>query len=301
MISASVGLVSAQATPRPSKRDVDLFASIEGSSTIPRLLLVFAHPDDEVLAAGARLELLKRSRILTLTDGAPSNGADALHHGFATLDAYRRARRDELLAALADAELPALTAPVFSSVVPDQMASFALPGLARAIAEQIRMFRPDAVLTHPYEGGHPDHDACAFAVHAAMLLAAPPQPIRILESPFYHADENGSMVTGSFLPGAKGHQVVLELNPEEQRRKARRLACFSSQQETLAQFSLDFEAYRVAPTYNFTEKPCTHKLLYEYFPWGMTGDRFCELASEALGSLFPEHPRAVLDRPELST
>ena len=30
----------------------------------------------------------------------------------------------------------------------------------------------DQVMTHPYEGGHPDHDACAFAARAAVRSSA---------------------------------------------------------------------------------------------------------------------------------
>ncbi|HLI77367.1 MAG TPA: PIG-L family deacetylase, partial [Acidobacteriaceae bacterium] len=142
-----------------------------GSSLpLPRLLVVLAHPDDEVLALGGRLERLASSRLLTITDGAPKDGSDARQHGFPTLEAYREARRDELGKALAHAGLGLGVTPVFGGQVPDQAASFHLVALARGIASAIEDFKPEVVLTHPYEGGHPDHDACAFAVHAAVRM-----------------------------------------------------------------------------------------------------------------------------------
>lgn len=246
---------------------------------LPRLLLVYAHPDDEVLAMGARLERLRASRLLTLTDGAPDNGEDARHHGFSTLVAYRAARQAELHAALAHAGLPPEVAPAFPQQVSDQQASFHLSALARRIASEVRTFQPDAILTHPYEGGHPDHDACAFAVHAAVQMVAEETDVPVIESPFYHAGENGSMRTGVFLPSHPQEDILaIELTPEEQRNKTARLACFRSQAETLAQFGVERESFRLAPRYDFSRRPHAGQLFYENFPWGMSGDRFCELA-----------------------
>ena len=146
------------------------------------------------------------------------------------------------------------------------------------------------MLTHPYEGGHPDHDTCAFAVHTALRVlsgssvsvALPP----VVEAPFYHAGDGGRMHTGRFLydePGCECH--VFELSAEEQANKQARLACFGSQAETLAQFSTTQEVFRFAPLYDFTLPPHPGKLFYEQFPWGMSGDRFRALAAEALEQL----------------
>lgn len=266
------------------------------SSTLPlpRMLLFFAHPDDEVLAIGGRLERLRSSRLLTITDGAPANGADAHHHGFASLQEYKDARKSELLDALAHAGLSAEVAPTFARQVPDQGASFDLEPLARQIAAEVDKFKPEAVMTHPYEGGHPDHDACAFAVHAAVRLLGLDLPV--LEAPFYHAGPGGSMQTGAFLArDPEVEALSYELTPEEQTRKAERLACFRSQAETLAQFRVDREVFRLAPRYDFTERPQADLLFYERFPWGMMGDEFCALAKAANAQLFSDHAQAVAE------
>ncbi len=142
---------------------------------LPRALLVFAHPDDEVIAVGGRLERFSASRLVCGTDGAPRDGHDAAWHGFADLDAYRAARRAEQDAALRHAGLGVECAG--SLAVVDKEAMQHLPALARAFLCEIEQFAPEAVLTHPYEGGHPDHDACAFAAHAAVQLLANPVPI----------------------------------------------------------------------------------------------------------------------------
>lgn len=266
-------------------------AEAGSNSPLPRLLIVLAHPDDEVLAMGARLERLRSSRLLTVTDGVPEDGDDARQHGFASLASYREARRHELGDALAHAGLPVervLSPPKAPLPVPDQTAALHLAALARAIAAHISEFQPEAVLTHPYEGGHPDHDACAFAVHAAVRVveaAGRPQPA-IVEAPFYHAGEDGSMSTGQFLAStASALTLVHQLSPREQANKRARLACFVSQVETLRQFGTVRELFRMAPGYDFTQPPHPGTLLYERFPWGMTGERFRALGAQASADL----------------
>ncbi len=173
--------------------------------------------------------------------------------------------------------------------VPDQRAAWHLEELTRGLVAVLQEFSPEAVLTHPYEGGHPDHDACAFAVHTAVRLCRRPAPL-LLEAPFYHLDGSGSMRTGAFLDEDRFPAVRLELSPREQANKRARLACFASQTETLAQFGTEQEAFRLAPAYDFTQPPHGGKLLYECFPWGMTGVRFRALAGEAQRRLFGDAP-----------
>lgn len=257
----------------------------------PRLLVVLAHPDDEVIALGGRMERLAASRLITVTDGAPEDGADARDHGFASLNAYREARKREAMGALADAGLPADVVLPFAHRVPDQRASLHMEELARAIAKEIEDFSPEAVLTHPYEGGHPDHDACAFAAHKAVRLIAGGRrhsfiPV-LVEAPFYHAGDDGSMVTGKFLFEEESLPLrVCDLSAQEAARKQARLRCFQSQAATLAQFGTAREMFRIAPDYDFLQPPHRGPLLYEQFPWGMRGGRFCGLAADAMKRLF---------------
>ena len=104
---------------------------------LPRLVLVFAHPDDEVLAVGGRLERMAASRLLTITDGAPLDGGDARAHGFASLAEYREGRQAELQAVLQHAGLP-MSFHVPLDRVPDQQAALHLERLSLAIAEARR-------------------------------------------------------------------------------------------------------------------------------------------------------------------
>ena len=81
-------------------RDVDqLFATVRRGDG--ELMIVAAHPDDDVIGAGALMARIPRVRVVYATDGAPRDGRDARAHGFADVAAYAAARQREARAALA--------------------------------------------------------------------------------------------------------------------------------------------------------------------------------------------------------
>ena len=151
---------------------------------------------------------------------------------------------------------------------PDQGASECLVGFAR----QLRARLDDHVLlTHPYEGGHPDHDAASFiAAHAGCP---------VIEFASYHAAPGGGLCTGAFLPGPEA--IRLDLSPVEQIRKRAMFAAFATQAATLQPFGTEYELFRPAPDYDFGEPPHPGPLHYERYDWGMTGARWRVLAREA--------------------
>ncbi len=224
------------------------------------LLVIVAHPDDDVIGAGALLARVPRARVAYVTDGAPRDGRDARAHGFAGVAAYAAARRREAESALALASI----APdrMIWLGVPDQQATFALDHLVAVLGLMVREFRPRAVLTHAYEGGHPDHDATAFAVHAALA----PRPgerarLALLEFPGYHATPDGGRST-DFLPDAARTPVTFELDAPARRLKAAMFACHVSQAAVLGAFSCAREQLRCAPAYDFSRPPHAGTLLY---------------------------------------
>jgi LmbE family N-acetylglucosaminyl deacetylase len=261
----------------------------EPARDAPRTLIIVAHPDDEVIAAGARLSRLSDVTIVHVTDGAPRDMRDATTYGFTEREAYAAARREELRAAVALAGVAAERLAILGVV--DQEASFALPSLAQLIASMVCTLNPDVILTHPYEGGHPDHDATAFAVHAAIGLLTREDILtpRVIEATFYHA-RDGVMVVGAFLPFDDHQATTHALTQAERTLKRRMRDCFLTQRRVLEPFPLEYERFRWAPRYRFTAPPHAGALLYEHFEWGMTGARWRELARDALASLCLQEP-----------
>lgn len=251
---------------------------------MPNAMAVFAHPDDETIALGARMPRFRRAHFVHVTDGAPRDEQDSRAHGFAQLADYRAARVQELTAMFAAAGFTGVHHTGLE--VPDQEASLQLVVVTSRIMELLATHDPEVVFTHPYEGGHPDHDACAFALHHAVAAHAQRtgRPALIIESPFYHARAEG-FGSGDFLPDASSPVIVYQLSAAEKELKHKLVACFTSQQETLHGFHDSSERYRAAPQYDFTQPPHAGKLLYENYPWGMTSTLFSELARAAEAAL----------------
>jgi LmbE family N-acetylglucosaminyl deacetylase len=241
-----------------------------------RIAIIVAHPDDEVIAAGGQLHRWPNLFFIHATNGSPAALDDARAAGCRTREEYAHLRRAEFQRVLRYLNLPKERAITLN--FGDQAAAFHLNELSDKMREILRDLSPDIILTHPFEGGHPDHDATAFAVHTANNNACP-----IIEFAGYN-NAAGYFRAGEFLSEFSTEEVGRDLLPFERLQKEALFNYYTSQLGTLSLFSTIHERFRLAPEYDFCRAPHPGQLYYERFPWNMTADLWSDLAREAIGT-----------------
>jgi N-acetylglucosamine malate deacetylase 2 len=228
--------------------------------------VVVAHPDDESLWLGTALLRLESATLIHLTDGASEDLADAARLGFATREAYAEARAAEIEAALA-----ALGA------APRRLAyGYVDQSLVEHLPELIKRLRTDlagmaGVLTHPYEGGHPDHDTASLAVRRAFKG-------EIVEFACYH-QRDGERVFGRFWAGEEEHRRAL--SDDERGSVASAIAAHRTQAEVIGDWRPVEERWRSAPAYDYAAPPPPGAALYDGFGWALTSAAWREQAAQA--------------------
>jgi N-acetylglucosamine malate deacetylase 2 len=245
-----------------------------------RIVIFAAHPDDETIGASLLLSRFPESSVAFLTDGAPRDTRFWSAGVNGSREAYAETRRQEALQALGCAGISPQR--VFWLGGVDQEAAFEISMLAERFAKLIVEVRPEIVITHAYEGGHPDHDSAAVVTKiATSSLEVPPL---VLEMTSYHA-RDGRCVTGEFLYSAASPEICFEFANSDRDRKRRMMDAYVSQRLVLENFPIDCERLRLAPDYAFSDPPHSGNLWYECMDWPMAGARWRELVTSALASL----------------
>ena len=262
------------------------FTQPAGQVEVPRVMVVAAHPDDETIGVGGMFPRLDGAlEIVHVTDGAPRHRRQWGRQEFRTWDEYAAQRHREVEGALRVAGLdPAAVCRRME--VMDSEVSLNLVPVTRRLVEMLDEVRPDVVITHPYEGGHTDHDATAFAVRAAatLLQRDGAHVPAVAEFTSYH-NEGGEKVVNRFLPWDGAPVTEVPLTTEEKDMKRRMYDCFITQYGVLRDMPIRLERYRPAPRYDFTHAPHPGRLRYERYPLGIRGKHWRQLAADALEHL----------------
>ncbi len=252
-----------------------------------RLLVIAAHPDAESAGAASLLTTLPDCAVLHLSDGVPRDRMLWSSGAAATPDGYSSQRRSEVLRAMEIAGL--LPSDVHCLGLVDQELVLHLADLSRELVRWMIALGPELVITHAYEGGHPDNDAAAFATAAArdMLLRSGQRAPMLLEMALYHG-AGGELTIGDFVASDDigPPQIQCAFRGAALERKHEMLRCFESQEEGLAPFfAISYERFRPAPRYDFAAPPHFGPLLYEQRRMPMEGDTWRALATRARGEL----------------
>ena len=223
-----------------------------------RPLVLVAHQDDEAIGCGILLQRAEQPVVVFATDGAP---ADRYFCGkYGSPERLSEVRRAEATHAMA--EIGVAQYDVFS--IRDQRLFEHLPEALDRIIIAARDHRCGSIVTHAYEGGHPDHDACsylAFRVGEQLNLT-------VWEMPLYHR-AHGAPQRQRFITGEA--EVVLTPTDTEYDRKRRMAAAYASQGEVIRAFPERNEIFRRQPRYDYSQPPHNGTLNYEAWQWPITG------------------------------
>jgi LmbE family N-acetylglucosaminyl deacetylase len=250
----------------------------------PHVLAVVAHPDDELLGFGGRMShVAPQLHVAYVSDGAPDDERFYRPLGFERRHDYALARRAEARRGLALAGM--VQSQVHELGVVDQHVTSALERVVEWLLALITRVRPEAVLTHPYEGGHPDHDATACAVHVALrrLGFGQGRLLPLWEFTSYHA-RGTELIRGQFIPDTSQAEERVQLDDATREFKLRLLDCHATQREFLWTFPVEEEHFRLAPEYDFSQPPAA-PFFYDRMDWGVSGAAFL-LAARQLHRLY---------------
>ena len=184
----------------------------------PAMVLV-AHPDDEVLGLSVLLSRFTDLTLVHATDGAAGGDRDQ--------------RLDELQAAL-----KALGVNVQRHVQLDLPDGQLAANLTQLMDRLSGIWDDhELIVTHAYEGGHPDHDCCAVAVNT-LRRAVSDKPC--LAFPIYALGPAGIVKNRFVHKPAEAIDIALTATEKDGKRRA--LAEFVSQAHVVSAFDLTSEA-----------------------------------------------------------
>jgi N-acetylglucosamine malate deacetylase 2 len=213
-----------------------------------KVLVLVAHPDDETIGCSGLLQRASSALVVFAVDGAPP------HYGFekkyGSLEQYSEIRFLE--ASLALKTLPHCSfrrlANQNGDYYVDQHLFEQMLAALTSLNQFVCRFSPDFIVTHAYEGGHIDHDACHFlAMHITRA-----HNLMLMEFPSYWKAEDGRDIFQQFR-NSGDDDVILKLSEHEIAIKSQMLESYRTQQQLTPVFHLHTERFRPAPQQSHTE------------------------------------------------
>jgi LmbE family N-acetylglucosaminyl deacetylase len=223
-----------------------------------RILVLVAHPDDEVVACAAAIGRAKEAGAEVfaayLTDGCLARE---------TLWPWRRKRHgDNVARRRAEGEEAAARLgikPLGWALRPARGLWRELPGAYAEVRAAVETCRADQIWVPAYEGGNPDHDA----LNALGRLFT--DDLSVLE--FSEYNFCGGKTRAQQFPFPDGSEHTIRLTPEERERKRGLLSLYASERQNLNYVGIDCECFRPLAAYDYSRSPHPGILWYARFQW----------------------------------
>ena len=223
-----------------------------------RILILVAHPDDEVVMCAASIAQARAAgatvSTLYLTNGCIS--AEDLwpwqRKDYSRNVATRRAEGE-------NAALFLGVQPVGWSSRPARHLWRSLPAVYQEVETVVSQLRPDQIWVPAYEGGNPDHDALnAIGFKFKTRLSV----LEFAEYNFFGGKAQSHIFVANEVAA---HTKVL--SNEERANKRAAMAIYGSEQNNLTSVDVVQECYRPLSLYDYTLPPHQGILWYARFRW----------------------------------
>lgn len=221
--------------------EVWLHTSDCGGPVLPRhnVLALVAHPDDESVGLGFYLQESSRTSLVFLTSGeASASIASYIANG-----GYSYLREREVTTALS--QISNIEFLRFARI-PDKQLYNNLQDAVRIVAETVRVRQSTALITHAFEGGHPDHDCCSFIANRVAMKADLP----VWEFPEYSGPPRN--LVQCFADADPSEVAFIRPRPGQVAMKQQLFRCYRSQKNVLSMFDPQRpELFRRQPSQNY--------------------------------------------------
>ena len=223
-----------------------------------RILILVAHPDDEVVACAASIGRAKAQgaavSALYLTNGCiPQNELWAWQRKFYQAHVAKRSAEAESAATFLGIQ------PVGFAPRPARHLWRELPQVFQEVEAAVSHYRPDQLWVPAYEGGNPDHDALnAVGFRFKSRLS-------VLEFAEYNFI-GGKARSQTFISSDETMRLFT-LTPDERAAKHAALGTYTSEKGNLAELGLDQETYRPLANYDYAQPPHQGMVWYARFQW----------------------------------
>lgn len=226
--------------------DLTMFGEI--GQLLRSTLVLVAHPDDESIGCGILLQRIACASVLLCTDGAPV----VARPWYTRLTHKRKRCAGKRLSEFRAASTIAGVRQIRTMPgIPDQTLYKSLERAADLIAQFVVELRPDALLTHAFEAGHPDHDSCAFLSRWAGRKFSVP----VWEMPLYYRPTPSSPLIYQEFLHPNGHEISIRPAPDELHKKKLMLSQHRTQAAVISEFDRTRELFRPQPEYDFSVNP----------------------------------------------
>jgi N-acetylglucosamine malate deacetylase 2 len=209
------------------------------SPAFAKTLILVAHPDDETIGCAGLLQRVPSALVVFATDGAPPNYR--FEKRFGSLRNYSDLRFREAAAALAAIPHCSFRRLVRQdgSYFVDQHLFLELSEAFLSLCRIAREFSPDVIVSHAFEGGHLDHDACHVLAKRAAIVVG----VQSLEFPLYWGTAQNGDRFQEFRE-SRAAESSLELSERELEVKRHMLGEYESQQALMSVFKSEVERFR---------------------------------------------------------